>query len=398
MTFKKVLRGVLPILIILVGLAGTRALMKLKPKPEKQERAEQVISVEIIEAQRTEHVARIFATGVVEPSRQVTLSPEVNGRVQFVGANIVAGGRVNKGQTVLRIDSRDYQLGVDQTEAQVEQAKLNLELELSQQNVRKKEYALLDNKDVKVSPLALREPQVKAAQVAVKSAESGLRRSQLMLERTVLRAPFNAMVTNEQVEVGQVAAPGAPIVTLIGTDRFWITTQVPVERLAYLQLASDGGEGSEVTIIQDLGSGGQLVRKGRALRLRGGLDPATRTAQVVVGVDNPLDPAPGAVGHAALPLLPGAFVNVEIDGKKIEDTFAVPRSAMSEGDRLWTVDDDNRLRKTQVRIAWRSDKLLYIKDGLTEGTRIVTSAIALPLEGMKVEISGTGTVASKAGG
>ena len=304
MTIKKVIRGVLPLLIILVGLGGARALMKLKPKPEKQARAEQITSVEVIEAQRTEQVARIYATGVVEPARQVTLSPEVAGRVTFVGANVVPGGRVTKGQTILRVDSRDYQLGVEQTEAQVEQAKLNLELELSQQNVRKKEYALLGNKDVKVSPLALREPQVRTAEVAVKAAESGLRRSQLALERTILRAPFNAMVINEQVEVGQVAAPGAPVATLIGTDRFWITTQVPVERLAYLQLASDGGEGSEVAVIQDLGSEGQLVRKGRALRLKGGLDPATRTAQVVVAVDNPLDAPPGAAGNDVLPLLP----------------------------------------------------------------------------------------------
>jgi multidrug efflux system membrane fusion protein len=397
MTIKKVLRGVLPVLIILLGLAGTRALMKLKPKPEKQERAEQVTSVEVIEAQRSEQVARIYATGVVEPARQVTLSPEVSGRVTFVGANVVPGGRVKSGQTIIRVDSRDYELGVDQMAAQVEQAKLNLELELSQQDVRKKEYKLLGNKDVKISPLALREPQVKTAEVAVKSAESGLRRSELALERTTLRAPFNAMVINEQVEIGQVAAPGAPVATLIGTDRFWITTQVPVERLAYMQLSTDGGEGSEVTIIQDLGTEGQLVRKGRALRLKGGLDPATRTAQVVVGVDNPLDPPPGAVGNDALPLLPGAFVNVEIDGKKIEDTMVIPRIAMIEGDRVWTVDDDNRLRKAQVSIAWRSDTALYIKDGLAEGTRVVTSPIALPLEGMRVEITRTGKVA-KVGG
>jgi multidrug efflux system membrane fusion protein len=397
MTIKKVLRGVLPILIILLGLAGTRALMSLKPKPEKQERAEQATAVEVIEARRAEQVARIYATGVVEPARQVTLSPEVSGRVTFVGANIVPGGRVKKGQTVIRVDSRDYQLGVEQTEAQVEQAKLSLELELSQQDVRRKEYALLGNKDVKVSPLALREPQVRNAEVAVKAAESGLRRSQLLLERTVLRAPFNAMVLNEQVEIGQVAAPGAPVATLIGTDRFWITTQIPVERLAYLQLASDGGEGSEVTIVQDLGSEGQLIRKGRALRLKGGLDPATRTAPIVVGVDNPLDPAPGAIGNDALPLLPGAFVNVEIDGKKIEDTMAIPRIAMVEGDRVWTVDDDNRLRKAQVTVAWRSDTMLFIRAGLPDGTRVVTSPLALPLEGMKVEITHTGKVA-KVGG
>lgn len=384
---KRVLRAVVPVVIVLLGVGAAVGLFKLKPKAAKASRPAAAISVDVQTVGAAPEVARVQVTGVVEPSRQVVVSPEVSGRLVWVAPDLVAGGRVRAGDALMRVDSRDYELSIEQQESAVQQARLQLELEQNQGQIAKREWELLGNKNVKASPIALREPQLRTAEVQVKSAESGLRRARLALERTTVRAPFNALVLQEAVEVGQVVAPGAQAATLIGTDRFWITAQVPVEQLAYLTIpGGEAREGSAVTVVQDLG-GSVVVKKGRVLRLKGGLDPQTRTAQLVIGVDDPLDPTPGAEGAAPLPLLTGAFVEVEIEGLPIPGVWQVPRSAVSDGNRLWVVDAEDRLLSREVRIAWRTRDALFIDQGLQDGERVVVSPLSLPIEGQKVQVA-----------
>ena len=271
---------------------------------------------------------------MVEPEREVTLSAEVSGRLAKVSDSLVVGGRVKEGDFIAKIDGRTYDLTVRQQSSQVAKARSDLELEKGRGSVAEREWELLaeGGPKRKRSALALREPQREAAEVALESAKASLDRAKFDRGRTRVVAPFNATVTRESVEVGAYMAPGAQVATLIGTDAFRVRVSLPVEDLALIEVPGlHGQQGSKARVLQELGSR-TIAREGTVVRLVGELDPDSRTAQVLVQVKDPLDPPAGE-----LPLLPGAFVRVEIDGKQAEDVAPVPRAALSEGNRIWVV-------------------------------------------------------------
>jgi len=371
--------------LVLASGACVGGMVLLRPKAERVTPPPRVAIVDIMVVQSADLVARVTATGTVQAAQQVQLMPQVSGRIVDQSSEVLPGGRLKKGEVLVRLDARDYQLVVRQQESLVEQAELNLQLEMGRQAIAAREWELLgEGRSAEEAPLALRRPQLANAERAVEAARSGLSQAELALERTVLRAPFNAMITVENVDLGQVVGPLNVVATLVGTDAFWIQVSVPVEDLAHIEIPGiDGEEGSRARVVQHL-RGEDIVREGRVLRLAGALDPQTRTAQVLIEVAHPLDPADGG-----LPLLPGAYVDVEIAGRTLPNSVEVPRQALYGGHDVWVVTEEDTLTRRAVEIAWRHQDAVILDGGLVTGDRVVVSPLSLPIDGMLVRIRST---------
>ena len=92
-----------------------------------------------------------------------------------------------------------------------------------------------------------------------------------------------------------------------------------------------------------------------------------------------------------LPLMPGAFVDVEIDGRPLAGGIEVPRRAVYDGDTVWTVDGEDRLRDKKVVVGFGDAQHVVITDGLSPGDRVVTSPLAAPLAGSQVRVIDAGS-------
>jgi multidrug efflux pump subunit AcrA (membrane-fusion protein) len=103
---------------------------------------------------------------------------------------------------------------------------------------------------------------------------------------------------------------------------------------------------------------------------------------VLVEVKDPLDPPQGE-----LPLLPGAFVRVEIDGRNAQDVAPVPREAVFGGDRVWIVADDDTLQPSELQIAWSDDETVFARSGVEDGARLLLTDLPALVEGMSVRVS-----------
>ena len=357
----------------------------LSPAAERAAPAPRVAVVDVVQVEPADLVARVTATGAVQAARQIQVVPQVSGKIVFQSENLMPGGRLKKGDTLARIDPRDYKLAVRQQQSQVEAAVLNLQLEQGRQSIAVREWELLGGgRSADEAPLALRKPHLASAEHALEAAQSGLEQAELALERTSLRAPFNALITAEAIDIGQVVGPASQVATLMGTDVFWVQVSVPVEDLSQFEIPGvTGDKGSAVRVVQHL-NGVDLEREGRVLRLAGALDPLTRTAQILVEVANPMDPLDGG-----LPLLPGAYVDVEIAGKVLENTVGIPRSAVYGGDQVWVVNTDQTLSRRTVHIAWRTGEEVIVRQGLEAGDQVVVSPLSQPVDGMPVRIRST---------
>jgi len=390
---RKILTKGLPaVAIVAVGIFIFSRLVSSKPTPEVAPKKTRGTLVEVMSAEPADQRVVVEAMGTVVPARELDVFPEVGGKIIELNPDLVPGGRLQAGDVIARIDPRDYETMVEQAKAQLEDARLYLELEQGRQIVARREWSALypsTQGSEASSDLALRKPHLASAKAKVESAESALSQAMLNLDRTVIKAPFNVTVKVESVEVGELVTQQSRIATLVGSDRYWVRVSLPVSRLAWVRMPDEsGGGGSLVAVKHEVGPNAAIEREGRVIRLLSDLDPQGRMARLLVAVDDPL----GLNGehNSALPLLIDAYVRVEIDAGELEDVFVIPRTAIREGERVWIMDSEDRLAVRDVNIVWRRKDDVLVEDHIAPGERIVASRLPTPIPGMLLRINGMG--------
>lgn len=386
-TFLKVLFSL--VLLALAVMLAVR-LVKTRPQARRAPQTQRPPLVEVVTVFGGRERIDVSGMGTVIPSRKLVLQPEVSGTVIAYHPALVAGGRIGEGEEVIRIDARDYELAVEQQKANVERARVEMQLEEGRRILAEVEWKLFET-DIPFTEagkdLALRKPQLRSAEVNLENALNGLKRAELNVERTVVYSPFNGLVLEESVEVGQLVTSQSRLATLVGTDQFWVQTAIPLERISRVMVeGQDGSRGSPARIIQETGSEGRIERQGRVVRFLADLDPVGRMARLIVAVDDPL----GIGEPYAIPLLLGTYVRVEIEGREREQVFSIPRTALREGNLVWLLSDDNRLEIREVDILWRTVDRLLVHNMLHDGDRIIVSRIQTPVTGMQLRLQEEG--------
>ena len=390
---RTIARVLLPILVLGVGVGAMVFFVKSKKTPKPKNRSQRATLVEIQSLTPVDHSVTVQTQGVVRPARQVTITPQVAGRLTEVHPSLVIGGHVSKGERLFRIDGREYALAVAQQEAQVAQAEFQLAMERGRTDVAEREWRQLGDGAAeagggagpKAGGLARRAPHLKAAEAGVEGARAALDRARLNVERTSIRAPFDALVIEEHIEIGQVVAPGAPAATLVGTDSYWVEVSLPAAQLGVLEIP-----GAPAVISRR--HAGQIVRRtGAAIRTVGSVERAGRLARVIVEVPFPTRVGDGP-GEPALPLLLEDFVEVSLTGRTMAGVFEVPRTALLEGDRVHLMDPDGKLVIRDVQVGWRDRDAVHVTAGLEPGERLVLTTLPAAAPGILLRVDvGKGT-------
>ncbi len=381
--------GAVALLFLAVVIGGvlffSRSDVEITPRIQSGE------LVEVIEAEVHFSAPRIVAQGTVVPARRVTIRPEVSGRIVERHPGLVDGGVVQRGETVLRIDPRDYQLAVDEARNGVEAAQAELAMEEGRQVVAQQEWERFGSGDEEPPPLALREPQLQQARLDIDRAQHQLTRALLDLERTRLRAPFAGLVTEASVEVGELATPSLAAATLVGLDEFWVQVSVPVDTLNSLAIPGRDGDRGSRAFVRHHGAAGVVEHQGEIIRLLGDLDPAGRMARVLVRVVDPFSLAadegePDMPALRKQPLMLGSYVSVEFEGAHPRNVVELPREALHDGQWVYVATESDRLELREVQTVWRTRDTIAVAEGIEEGERIVVSGLAAPVEGMALRV------------
>ena len=376
------IRVVIPVLLLSFSLACVGVMTLLAPTAENEMPDEVVFPVEVMEAKVVDTIVMLDRTGTVEAEQRVTLSPEVSGRVVRVARDLRPGRMLDRGEMIVEVDSRDYRTALSVEEARLRQAELELALEEKRQRTSQREWELVGSKSEE-EPLALRKPHLALAKANLEASRQAVERAQRNVLRTALRAPFNAVVVSENVDVGQLVGAASGVVTLVGTDGVRVTVSVPVERLGQLDIPGVNAEqGSRVRVRQALTGQRFIERMGTVSGLVGQLNAGTRTASVLVTV-----PDPFVEGES--PLLPGAFVQVQVIGREFSGVIEVPLSALYEQSHVW-VDDKGRLGRREVEVGWSTSESAFVVGGLSGGDKVILTPLSLPVVGMKLDSSVVG--------
>ena len=357
------LRILICTLIIAFGWVGMNGLASLKQPPAEAKKEERAISVQTTTVMPQDYPVTITGYGQARALTEVTIAPEVSGRVVARHPMLKAGRIIPSGELLFKIDPADYTAGLQEAKAGVAQgqntvARLKKQMAIDTKRLktlqRSAELAktdferarqlfesdrvgtrsgvdqaerayngATDQADGMAQAVSLYPLQVREAQSSLLAAQARLARAETNLARCLVRTPFDARIKSVNLENGQYVTPGQQVLTL--ADDTVLEIQVPLDsRDARQWLQFDpAADGRSTAWFGGLKPAACTVRwtedkKGsvwtgtlnRVVRF----DQQTRTLTVAVRVT-----AEAATGdHQALPLVEGMFCAVEIPGRTLE--------------------------------------------------------------------------------
>ena len=371
------------ILIALIAAGISVYFMKTKPRPGRRSPAGTSVIVETEKLKAAKRQVIVSAMGTVKPAVSISLKSQVGGKIVWVNPDFVPGGIIRKGEAIIKIDRRDYELSLITKKAELESARYEYRLEQGQQEIARKEWSLLgQDKDSSEldRELALRKPHLKQKEAKLNAAKAAVKITELELDRTTVRAPFNCIVKTALVNIGDQATVSTDLGEMVGIDYYYAQLSIPVDSIKWIHLPGNGVKGSQVKIK----SSGDRIHNGRVTRLLSDLEEKGRMARIIVRIDDPLGKRYKGRKTSGSLLL-GEYISAEIFGRYVGNVFRITSESLHDGKNVWLMKTDGTLALKEVELLWRNNNYVFVK-GLKNGDSLVISEIAAPVPGMKIRV------------
>ena len=293
---------------------------------------------------------RIASTGTVLANEEVEIRSEVQGKIRRVAFK--EGGRVKKGDLLVKIDDAELQAQVLRTQYQRKLAEDNeyrMRMQLKIEAVSQKDY------DQAMSELNM--------------AKAGEQLLRAQLAKTELRAPFSGVLGLKFVSEGGFVSPATRITTLQEINPVKLDFSIPGKYAGRVK----PGQAIRFTI-----QGSDMVHEGKIYAVDPRIDPETRSLQLRALCPNPDEK-----------ILPGSFAAVEIPFEAVDSALMVPTEALSADGRGAKVFlyRDGKAEPRPVQAGLRTDSAVQITSGLSAGDTVITSGIVQIRPGAPVTLS-----------
>ncbi len=376
MTRKKQI--ILPFVILLVGILIAVLFISMKKPPETKAEVDNTPIVSIEKIIVSPMTLDVQSYGIVTPKYETEMVAQVSGQIVELSPLFVPGGFVKKGQLLARIDPSDYEANLIDAEANMASARASLEQEEAQGKVAQSEWETITN--ASPSELSLRKPQLAQELAKVKAAQASVLRAKRNLERTEIRAPYDAMVESRNIGLGSFVSVTFNVGKLLGTSVAEIRLPVADQQLKFLK-----GNGVEsVAVLEGTYSGETKKWPAKIIRSEGVIDSTSRMSYLVAEIKDPYLLSPE--NTSTLPLRFGSYVNAKILGQHIEEATSLPRYLVKDS-RVALLDEESTLHYAEVNIIRNLGPNVVISGGLKSGDQIIVSTLEYPIEGMKLALS-----------
>jgi RND family efflux transporter MFP subunit len=292
----------------------------------------------------------VEATGSIEPRVRVSPGTKVLGRIAEVACE--EGQHVRAGDVLVRLEKRDLEAAVNQARAAVTMAEAQLENARAQHDriVALHAKGSVTDKNLEDASAAYR-----VAEAAVEQATANLAAAQVMLGYAEIRSPVSGWVVAKMAEAGDMASPGAPLVTVEDLSRVKVVVEVPESDVVGL------APGDPATVTIDVAGRSQDAEVARVVPAG---DPRSRTYRVELLLDNP-------EGR----LKSGMFARAGFR-RGSREAVVVPGTAVLERGQLrglFVVDSDGRARLRWIRLRGAPADRFEVLSGLEPGERYLVA-------------------------
>ncbi|MFB0507769.1 MAG: efflux RND transporter periplasmic adaptor subunit [Thermodesulfobacteriota bacterium] len=388
-------------------------LLLVKDKHESKARIQEPIRrvfVEVHEVVPRTYMRWVDTYSTVTPFRKGTVSAQVTGPIVMLAPRTEPGRPVQQGHEMARIEDTRYRLTLQKAKANLKKLEALLAIERNENERRTAIYRIakqrlalaqsdyernrelfekeiiskktLENTENEMelrrsefekarSELESRQARIQTIEADLMAARVEVDRLQEDLADTVVRAPFDGVIGDRFVEMGDQVAPGQKLFTVLEISSVKVVARFPSEFIGRIE----AGIPVEVTIRAYPAT----VFMGSVIHVYPEADPKTRTFAVEVKVNNQLKPM----------ILPGMFARVRFPVMNLDQALVIPRDALMEDDRgtyLYTVDHSTKTaRRRNLVIEDLGAEDAVVREGLRPGETVVVRGQERLHDGAPVE-------------
>lgn len=374
---------IIPIVILAAGIAAMAVFSSMKKPPEEKVEVDNTPIVAVNDISVTPMTLEVNSYGMVTPKYETELVAQVNGEIVELSDTFLRGGFVKKDQLLARIDPNDYQAALIDAQAAMATARAALETEVAQGKVAEREWKQIT--DTSPTELSLRKPQLAQELARVKAAQASVLRAERNLERTEIRAPYDAMINSRNIGLGSFVGVGTKIGHVLATATAEIRLPVADNQLEFL---ANQGVNAQVNLFGKY-AGKETQWSATIKRNEGVIDNKSRMGYLVAELNDPYQ-LHNKTEQNITPLRFGSYVNAKIVGNNIAQATSVPRHLVVNG-KVAILDSDSRLHYVAIDIVRQQGSNVIVANGLIEGDRLIVSALDYPVDGMKLALVGDET-------
>lgn len=379
---KKLVIGLVIVALIIGGVV--LGVKRLKGAKADNNNKEKVIPVVVSEVKKTDLLETMTCFGTVKAMNQVDVYTKVGGRVEEMFVR--AGDEVTVGKVLLVVEHSMIKAQIEQSQAsremaqaqlkQIETNLANLERELARISALSKEGAVSESRQDQIETQYKSMIAQKEATLAqIRQLDAVIQQAKIQGDEAYIKAPISGVVSQKYVELGDMVTPQRPVFTVIQIDTVKITSTIPETILSKVK------KGETVALITVDAYQGNIFN-GIISYLAPTVDQRTRNVDMEIELEN-----------KGTSLKPGMFSRIELVLDHKKDIIAIAKDLlvydMSGGDfkgYVVYVVDGKVAQKKGVQTGIYSRGLVEIKEGLSEGDKIITSVGPHIYEGCNVEV------------
>lgn len=348
LTKPVVLRVVLPaagIVLLMLWMTGVfhRGVIQGNARPVSDDGAKGLVTATVTR-ETIPGVAEV--TGTVGAEQSAAVSARVVATIVEVRAS--AGQRVGSGDTLVVLDDRDFRRRVEQAREAVNAAAAAV---AQAQSDYRRDKPLFDQKVISPFEFERTETGLKTAEANLNRLKQAEQEAEVGLSHAVVRSPFAGVIVDRLANVGDMAAPGKPLLTIYQQGRLWLEASVPEETVTRLHV------GDSMLLRIDARDD---ESRGKVAEIVPSSDPATRTVAVRVRLEDARGLVPGMFGRLLVPAAP-------------EELLTVPASAVVRAGQLTMTDvvEQGRVQRRTVQLGRAIGDRVEVYSGLAAGETVV---------------------------
>jgi len=369
---KKIKRSLSILLVLVLSLS-----LLIGCEKEKEVVKETELSVSTVKVEKRNIAQAVKYPGTVRGVNEVYIMPKASARVTAI--YVKPGDGVSAGQTLLTLDSSDFEASIRQAEAGVAMAEAGKKAhDIQLENARlgyERTQKLFDagaasQQQLEAAKSAVEVLETGSIEATLEQAQAGLMLAQTQLNHCTITSPISGVVGSVNLSLGDTASPTSPAATVSDTSRLEIETLVSESEVSYIK------NGSVVDVL--VKAAGEKPFKGKVDSVSSVADPMKRNYTVKVVLDNPDNK-----------IKSGMFAEVVISTVSKDDVLTVPLAAVvprSGRQIVYTVDSKNRAREIDVETGLRDHKYIEIISGLKAGEQVITKGNTLVNNGTLVRV------------
>ncbi|MGR3219021.1 MAG: efflux RND transporter periplasmic adaptor subunit [Candidatus Anammoxibacter sp.] len=368
---RKYITVIISIILIAGGIYGAKELANSKKKKTHKKRV--IIQSVFVEKVKNRNIPiRISGSGILTAKNKIEIYSEVQGVMEATSKEFKPGSIYKKGEILVKIRSADYYANLQAQKSVLQNLITGIlpDIQLDYPADYAKWNGYLKNFDINKPVSAL--PETTSDQEKyfiigknIYTTYYQTKNLEIILQKYIIRAPFDGILTESIVTPGTVVRPGQKLGELIDPDIYEMEVSVSKSVMSSLSV------GKSVQ-VNDIGNSG-LTRHGVIVRINGKVDTNTQTVKVFILLE----------GKG---LKEGMYLEALMSGHPLENAYEVPSRLLIDGRKLFIVNN-SKLEIVPVKILHKTYDSVVVR-GIKDGMQLVSKPISGAYVGMEVRISG----------